>query len=701
MPELQPNDIILNTYQIERLLGQGAFGEVYLAQHIKLHVPRALKILRHEARGVGSTLYRDVRDRFEQEAQLGAMLEQEHLNENIIKVFDYQEEKELERLMLVMEYAAGGNLAEKMNAARKNGTLLTVEEATRIGMGIASGLAILHSRDIIHRDLKPSNILFDDRGNVKIADLGLAQIPGGLTSRSRLGSSMTQGHPGTPTYMSPEHGDPLRYPHLPPASDVYALGLILFEMLSGRNFKNQPPGTRVAELRPDVPAWLDMVVNAMLYENPGKRPWNGKVVLTGLQVGLGQEKEDKVRQAEAEKNQQEADKAAQLLKAKQAQDARKREAHRKAESERQQQAETARHQVEARARLANQRKRTSGSVRKWVFGVGAALIVIIMTLINLHNLMGPRPAPTSMVPTPSLTLAAPAALKLSTVTTIPLATSIPKTGAAALGIGATQISPKDGMKLMFVPAGTFQMGLTEAQYQAGITVCMNLGNSQSDCQTIIGPEKPAHTVYLDAFWIDQTEVTNAFYTMCVHKGQCKFPVSTASSTHLDYYGSSQYEDYPVINVDWTQADAYCKWAGRGLPSEAEWEKAARGTDGRTYPWGEGIDCQKSNYWRKVGGCVGDTSKVGSYLEGVSPYGALDMAGNTWEWVADWYDGSYYGNSPDHNPSGPSTGQYRIIRGGSWWNYEDSVSSTFRNPYLPSYSHLNLGFRCAMSAAPLK
>ena len=107
MPELQPNAIILNTYQVERLLGKGAFGEVYLAQHIKLKVPRALKILRHDAMGVGSTLYRDAHERFEQDAQLGAMLEQEHLNEHIIKVFDYQEENDVERLMLVMEYAAG------------------------------------------------------------------------------------------------------------------------------------------------------------------------------------------------------------------------------------------------------------------------------------------------------------------------------------------------------------------------------------------------------------------------------------------------------------------------------------------------------------------------------------------------------------------------------------------------------------------
>ena len=757
MPELQPNEIILNTYQVERLLGAGAFGEVYLAQHIKLRVPRALKILRHDAMGVGSTLYRDAHERFEQEAQLGAMLEQEHLNEHIIKVFDYQEEQDPERLTLVMEYAAGGNLAEKMNVARRNGTLLTVDEAVRIGTGIASGLAALHARDIVHRDLKPSNILFDNQGRVKIADLGLAQVPGGLSSRSRLGSSMAQGHPGTPTYMSPEHGDPLRYPHLPPASDVYSLGLILFEMLTGRNFKNQPPGTRVAELHPDVPAWLDTLVELMLDENPKKRPWNGEKVLAALQAGVALEEQEKAHQAEAEKKQGEADAAARLLKARQAQDALELEARRKAEAERQQR------QAEAQARLENERKPPSGARWKWGFGVGGGLlllggiiVVISFVLITINNipdvptvalipttdstqitgsfstristtfpkmlptasLFGPTikasatPQPT-FAPLPSFVYTVQTGdscsaiaqhfnvsvqdivqvnhlsdvciltvgQKLMVPQSIPAdspsssATKMSVTQQAILGVGSYQISEKDGMKLMYVPAGEFQMGLTDGR---------------SD-------EKPVHTIFLDAFWIDQTEVTNGMYAKCVSTGTCRVQ-NDWGGVNVKFKGVQQ----PVFGVDWNNSKVYCEWAGRQLPTEAEWEKAARGTDGRIYPWGNKLpDCSFLNYDGCLvsGGTTGISADVGSYPKGASPYGVFDMAGNVWEWVADWYESNYYAKSPNRNPTGPDSGQNRVSRGGSAGDYVLETRSTLRNSWDPSTSCLNCGFRCAMSAAP--
>ena len=233
----------------------------------------------------------------------------------------------------------------------------------------------------------------------------------------------------------------------------------------------------------------------------------------------------------------------------------------------------------------------------------------------------------------------------------------------------------DGMTLLYVPAGNFQMGSTDAQYQAGWASCLiyrYTQYTQSDCEKLTSNEKPKHTVYLDAFRIDQTEVTNSMYAKCVSAGSCTPPQCNGSK----FNGGQQ----PVVCVDWSQADTYCRWAGRSLPTEAQWEKAARGTDGRTYPWGEGIDKSKANYNENVG----DTSKVSSYPAGASPYGALDMAGNVWQWVTDW-DGE----------------NLRVLRGGSWNNVETDVRTSRRYSKDLTFSLNSIGFRCSASAASLK
>jgi len=196
-------------------------------------------------------------------------------------------------------------------------------------------------------------------------------------------------------------------------------------------------------------------------------------------------------------------------------------------------------------------------------------------------------------------------------------------------------------------------------------------------------EKPVHKVYLNAFYIDKYDVTNAQYEQCVSAGSC--------SANEKYNGFTDPQQ-PVVGVKWNQADAYCTWAGKRLPTEAEWEKAARGTDGRTYPWGEGIDCSKANY----GDCKkGKTTPVGSYPSGASPYGAMDMAGNVWNWVADWYDANYYASGPNRNPTGPASGQFRVLRGGSWDRDPADLRSSYRPYGIPGLSHSHDGgFRCA-------
>jgi formylglycine-generating enzyme required for sulfatase activity len=219
-------------------------------------------------------------------------------------------------------------------------------------------------------------------------------------------------------------------------------------------------------------------------------------------------------------------------------------------------------------------------------------------------------------------------------------------------------------------------------------------NSAETCQSV---ELPLHTVTLSAYYIDKYEVTNARYKACVDAGGCTAPGSVNSFTRSPYYGTSTYADYPVLWVNWHQATAFCAWAGKRLPTEAEWEKAARGSsDTRKYPWGnEAPDCTKLNYWPSSA-CVGDTSRVGAYPSGASPYGVMDMAGNVWEWVNDWYGASYYSTSPSVNPQGPATGTWRVLRGGSWYDFGIFVRSAYRNYGNPGVWNDYLGFRCVRS-----
>jgi formylglycine-generating enzyme required for sulfatase activity len=229
----------------------------------------------------------------------------------------------------------------------------------------------------------------------------------------------------------------------------------------------------------------------------------------------------------------------------------------------------------------------------------------------------------------------------------------------------TQINPKDGAEMVYVAAGEFLMGSKE-------------GEGYSD-------ERPQHTVYLDGYWIYKTEVTVAQYR--------KFCQATGRA--MPSVPSWGWQDaHPIVNVTWDDAVAYATWAGASLPTEAEWEKAARGTDGRLYPWGNEWDRSKCS--NSVSGPPDKTSPVGSFPEGASPYGALDMAGNVWEWCADWYDQGYYQSSPLRNPTGPATGSARALRGGSWGNHTpDYFCAANRVNYTPTYWCNHYGFRCAL------
>ncbi|MBW2735162.1 MAG: SUMF1/EgtB/PvdO family nonheme iron enzyme [Deltaproteobacteria bacterium] len=242
------------------------------------------------------------------------------------------------------------------------------------------------------------------------------------------------------------------------------------------------------------------------------------------------------------------------------------------------------------------------------------------------------------------------------------------------------ISPKpswamgrDSAPMVLVPAGNFMRG-------------SNFGNKN---------EKPQRSIYLDAFYIDKHEVTVRQYRKCVRDGSCSRP---DIKRHCNW-GKSGRDNHPINCVNWKQAKNYCSWVGNRLPTEAEWEKAARGTDGRKYPWGEAkatctravmseggvsLGCGKSRTW-----AVGSKSPAGD-----SPYGAQDMAGNVWEWVRDGYAKDYYAVSPSRNPKGPSSRKYRVLRGGSWSYIANYLGAAYRYGFDPTSRSYVTGFRCS-------
>jgi|SRR5271157_2550313 len=312
----------------------------------------------------------------------------------------------------------------------------------------------------------------------------------------------------------------------------------------------------------------------------------------------------------------------------------------------------------------------------------------------------PKTLATAGVPTLVTATANPTSLSAPTLDLAWAAATASPTSPPGLRIGSSQLSSIDGMKLLYVPAGNFLMGSSDADSLA-----------QPD-------EKPQHTVYLDAFWIDQTVVSNAMYMRCVQAAGCKPHLDMAPVMGMyPYYNSPRFANYPMIDVTWDEATAYCTWAGRRLPTEAEWEKAARGTDGRIYPWG---DQAPTNDLANYDNNIGYPMPVDSLPMGASPYGALDMAGNVWQWVNDLFYNKYYSCenslslylnlcSPSANPRGPKNGGDRGIRGGAWNNAEvggtnetvsevsgvSGVRSALRLSEISEQYFGTVGFRCAL------
>ena len=237
-----------------------------------------------------------------------------------------------------------------------------------------------------------------------------------------------------------------------------------------------------------------------------------------------------------------------------------------------------------------------------------------------------------------------------------------------------EVMKQNGASMVLIPAGKFTMGS---------------GNGDKEAQH---DERPSHEVYLDAYYIDQYEVTTAQYKTFMQTTRHDKP------RYWDQVRLPRDAQKPVIGISWDDAQAYCQWAGKRLPTEAEWEKAARGTDHRTYPWGNSLpNSNTANFskkWDSQALYVEKLKAVGSYKQGKSPYSVYDLAGNVWEWVHDWYTNDYYAQSPEKNPRGPSTGNHKVLRGGSWSNKARNLRSADRFRVNPTNLYGHAGIRCA-------
>ena len=590
----------VSSYRLEEEIARGGMGIVYRAVHTVFDEVVAIKAIYPEL-----TLNLELRQRFLNEAKIQRRLQ----HPNIVQIREFL--IDLGNLHIVMEFIEGETLAEHL---QQLGRPLLASEAIPIFRQALEGVGFAHSQGVIHRDIKPSNIMLTRQGVAKLTDFGIARAvdTGKLTS---TGTAL-----GTPAYMSPEQIQGTELDH---RTDIYSLGITLYEMLTGRvpferprnadnNFPvleahvHQAP-TPPRQLVPEIPLFLETAILKALE----KRPENRFASCQGFQAALVPSPLPPTKVAVVPELEAERAEAARLAEKK----------GRKAPfvGEKELRGGTKQERV---APEKGKRARKEESRRAVVASLLALPIVILLALAWVY-----WPWPRWKV----------------------------------------RENPKDGLGYVWIPPGGFMMG------------CSPRDNECSD------PEKPPHEVKITkGLWVGQTEVTvGAYKRFAAATGRQLPPAPNFNSGWAD-------EDMPILNVTWDDASDYCAWAGGRLLTEAEWEYAARG--GRREARYGNID--EIAWYDKNSG--GQTHKVAE--KRANGFGLVDVLGNVWEWVNDWYDDKYYQNSPSSDPPGPTNAQYRVLRGGSWSDLPEGVRVSFRYRYYPYGRSDTLGIRCGREAA---
>ena len=623
--------ILDNRYRIVKLVGQGGFGAVYRAWHLSLDLPVALK----ENRDTGPESQRQ----FEREARLLAGLR----HHNLPRVIDHFVVPG-QGQYLVMDFVEGKSLQALL--VERGGPLDEAEVLPWV-LQVCDALTYLHTRTppIIHRDVKPDNIIITNDGRAMLVDFGISKLYD-PSKGTTVGAKAV-----TPGYSPPEQYGRGRTGAW---SDVYSLGATLYTLLTGQVPPEAPDLssgadalTPLAEANRAVSAATSRAIEAAMALSISQRLASASVFTEALPTIVA----PTVRVAPPVVG------ATLPL------------GYAPPPLDPPPVSSTARHGM---------------PVWGWLFGVAAlvALAVWAGMAFGGWNGGGQEPEATAADAVVVVNTPRPTVTDRPTATTTPTPRPSPTPRPALTPTITLTPQPQAGdirvvnrggveVEQVYVPTGSFMMGSEDG----------------------FEDERPVHEVTLDAFWIDRTEMTNAQYAACVADGACEPPAYNMSFKRTSYYDNAEYTNYPVVYVNWDKARDFCEWAGSRLPTEAEWEYAARGPESMTYPWGNTPpSCSLLNYNNT---CVGDTTEAGAYTDGASWVGALDMAGNVWEWVQDWYDPGYYGRSPAENPTGLDSGEYQVLRGGTWLSQDFSVRSAFRNDgSRPVGRGYFLGLRCA-------